>query len=149
MVNHGEKIKRQQYTIQILTCFLAPKELPASADIPGPSLELQSLATEDTQTESLPQASQSVTEGEVSICSISRVLPFSYLFLRRIYEKKNNKERMGRTTKCLKEVNRSLTQSISQSTNPRSISSDARTFFFPLCKARLSFYRIHLLQTDC
>ena len=86
MVNHGEKIKRQQYTIQILTCFLAPKELPASADIPGPSLEL---TTEDTQTESLPQASQSVTEGEVSICSISRVFPFSYLFLRRrIYEKK-------------------------------------------------------------
>ena len=64
-------------------------------------------------------------------------------------KKKNNKERMGRTTKCVKEVNRSLTQSISQSTNPRSISSDARTFFFPLCKARLSFYRIHLLQTDC
>ena len=44
MVNHGEKIKRQQYAIQILTCFLAPKELPASADIPGPSLEPQSLA---------------------------------------------------------------------------------------------------------
>ena len=54
MVNPGEKIKRQQYAIQILTCFLAPKELPASADIPGPSLAPQSLAAEDTQTESLP-----------------------------------------------------------------------------------------------
>ena len=90
MVNHGEKIKRQQYAIQVLTCFLAPKELPASADIPGPSLELQSLAAEDTQTESLPQASQSATEGEVSICSKSEVFPFSYFFLRRrIYEKRN------------------------------------------------------------
>ena len=80
MVNHGEKIKRQQYAIQILTCFLAPKELPASADIPGPSLEPQSLAAEDTQTESLPQASQSATEGEVNICSKSEVFPFSYFF---------------------------------------------------------------------
>ena len=80
MVNHGEKIKRQQYAIQILTCFLAPKELPASADIPGPSLEPQSLAAEDTQTESLPQASQSATEGEVSICSKSEVFLFSYFF---------------------------------------------------------------------
>ena len=85
MVNHGDKIKRQQYAIQILTCFLAPKELPASADIPGPSLEPQSLAAEDTQTESLPQASQSATEGEVSICSKSEVFPFSYFF----FKKKN------------------------------------------------------------
>jgi len=68
LVNRGEKRKRQQYTIQILTCFLVSKELPAVADIPGPSLEPQSLAAEDTQTESLPQACQSATEGEVSIC---------------------------------------------------------------------------------
>ena len=82
MVNHGEKIKRQQYAIQILTCFLAPKELPASADIPGPSLEPQSMSAEDTQTEPLPQASQSVTE-EVSICSKSKVFPFSYFFMKK------------------------------------------------------------------
>ena len=36
---------------------------------------------------------------------------------------------MGRTTKCVKEMNRSLNQSISQSANPRSMSSDARMFF--------------------
>ena len=89
MVNHRERIKRQQYAIQILTCFLAPKELPASADIPGPSLEPQSLAADDIQTESLPQAFQSATEREVSICSKSKVFPSSYFFLRRrIYEKK-------------------------------------------------------------
>ena len=88
MVKHGEKIKRQQYPIKILTCFLVPKELPASADIPGPSLEPQSLAN-DPQTASLPQASQSLTEGEVSVCSKKKSISVLIFFLRRIYEKKN------------------------------------------------------------
>ena len=75
MVNHGEKIKRQQYSIQILTCFLAPKELPASADIPASDCDSNEGPVEDK-------------EGEVSICP--RVKYFhSHIFLRRrIYEKK-------------------------------------------------------------
>ena len=67
MVNHGEKIKRQQYAIQILTCFLAPKELPASADIPASDCDSNEGPVEDK-------------EGGVSICPKSKVFPFSYFF---------------------------------------------------------------------
>ena len=70
MVNHGEKIKRQQYAIQILTCFLAPKELPASADIPASDCDCSEGPVEDK-------------EGEVSICPKSKVFPFSYFFKKR------------------------------------------------------------------
>ena len=51
------KIIKQDYAIQIFRYFLAPKKLPSSEDIPGPSSESQILVAADTQTESLQQCS--------------------------------------------------------------------------------------------
>ena len=64
-------------------------------------------------------------------------------------KKKTNKEKMGRTTNCVKELNRSLNQSISQSANPRSMSSNAR-MFFPLCVRLVCLFIVYTRsKTDC
>lgn len=76
MANHEEKIKKQQYATQILTCFLAPKELPAS----GPSLEPQFQAAEDTETESLPQAPKALPN---KLLFVQKVKYFHYQEIRK------------------------------------------------------------------
>lgn len=61
---------KQDYATQIFCYFLAPKKLPSSEDMPGPSSESQILVAADTQTESLQQCSHCTTRQEVSFILI-------------------------------------------------------------------------------
>ena len=91
--------------------FLAPKEEPASEGVSGPSLQLRILEADDIETESLPQASQSATEEEVSIFQKTKYYLHSYS-LKRMYEQRTNNGKDDGNYQMTEKKNEIISQSI-------------------------------------